>query len=144
MKQPTTGTTPLSQSAKLNLTPETLSSNYPLLLGKQNSEIKPSTTKSTTISSGSSNSSSSKEHKRFFPENISPSSLPTRGPDAAYNMSATLVPQDDREIEVTSVRKSKGKKKKTKKKKKTDIESDIITKQVQCIQVSFSTYKSSI
>ena len=130
LKQTTTGTTPLSQSAKLNLTTETLSSNYPVLLGRQSSENKTSTTKSTTTTSTTSSRSSSKEHKRHFPENISPSSVPLRGPDAVYNMSAALVAQDDGEIEVTSVRKSKGKKKKGKKKKKTGAESDTVPKQV--------------
>ena len=126
LKQTTTGTTPLSQSAKLNL--ETLPSNPPVLLGRQSSENKTSTTKP-TISSGS----GSKEHKRHFPENISPSSVPSRGPDAVYNMSTTLVTQDDGEIEVTSVKKSKGKKKKGKKKKKTSVETDTVPKQVRYV-----------
>lgn len=125
LKQPTSGTMPLSQSAKLNLTSETLSSNYPLLLGKHHPETKLSTTKSTTSSS-----KSSKERTRQFPENIGPNSVPVRGPDAVYNMSASLGTQGDGEIEVTSVRKSKGKKKKAKKKKRTGTDSDTVSKQV--------------
>ena len=153
LKQTTTGTTPLSQSAKLNLTADTLSSNYPLLLGSQNSENKATVTKSTadvsstttsttstvttsvatTNGNSISSSNSSKEHKRRFPENISPISVPSRGPDAVYNVSTTLVSQDDGEIEVTSVKKSKGKKKKGKKKKKASTEADIISKQVDVL-----------
>ena len=152
LKQTTTGTIPLSQSAKLNLTTDTVSSNYVPLLGRQNSKNKTTVTKSntdvssttssttttvatTTVATTNGNSISSsnsfKEHKRRLPENISPSSVPLRGPDAIYNMSATLVSHDDGEIEVTSVRKSKGKKKKGKKKKKTNTEADTGSKQVR-------------
>ena len=137
LNQPTTGTMPLSQSAKLNSTSETPSSNYPLLLGRQNSEKKTSTTVSTA-----SRSSSSTEYKRYFPENIGASSVSVRGPDAVYNMSSSLSTQGDGEIEVTSVRKSKGKKKKGKKKKKTSTEPDTVTKQVRylLIQIIIATF----
>ena len=108
MKQPTSGTTPLSQSTKLgSVSPEDISTEYPLLLGRQNSV--PVAKKS------------SWQQKGHF---SSPSSLPARGPDAVYNVSATLSPQDDGEIEVTSVKKLKGKKKKHKKKKRIIVDSD--------------------
>ena len=112
MKQPTSGTTPLSQSTRLgSVSPENVSTKYPLLLGKQNPE--PVAAKKT-----------SRDGKGHLSGHVSPSSLPVRGPDALYNMSSTLAPQDDGEIEVTSVKKWKAKKKKHKKKKRTATDSE--------------------
>jgi len=111
MKQPTSGTTPLPQSTRLaSVLPEDISTDYPLL-GRQNSE--PVAKKS------------SREQKGHFTgQHVSPSSLPARGPDAVYNVSSTLAPQDDGEIEVTSVKKWKAKKKKHKRKKRTTADSE--------------------